>query len=291
LADFARNFLTWSVISRTLAGEAPSIDLVLGYHKANTSPLLKLFLSRTDQLVARVSADRQDSRWPTSSTGIEKFALQRTEPIPLPRWRSAMGHQGRFAPPSLRDRCPFGEGTFAGTRAIERDAPIPDLPALAPLEKLWRVSSCGRQVEGPGRASLYLLGTRAGFSANCRIDDPRWRALQTPSYAKKPLPQFIIAPRAQASRRCETPRGLSRHKATLSLVESGATLRAVGQFGSLSTLSNLASVFSQAARTPAVIAVSVSGVHVDRAKCAFSAFGVKTDGAHDCPGAGDGSRD
>src|SRR6266436_1146199 len=55
LPDFARNFLTWSVVSRPLAGEAPAIDLVLGYHKANTSPLLKLFLSRTDELVARVS--------------------------------------------------------------------------------------------------------------------------------------------------------------------------------------------------------------------------------------------
>jgi LysR family transcriptional regulator, hca operon transcriptional activator len=52
---FARNFLTWSVISRPLAGEAPSIDLVLGYPKANTSPLLKLFLSRTDELTARVA--------------------------------------------------------------------------------------------------------------------------------------------------------------------------------------------------------------------------------------------
>jgi LysR family hca operon transcriptional activator len=55
LPDFARNFLSWSVVSRPLAEEAPSIDLVLGYHKANTSPLLKLFLSRTDQLAARVS--------------------------------------------------------------------------------------------------------------------------------------------------------------------------------------------------------------------------------------------
>jgi len=55
LPDFARNFLTRLVISRPLAGEAPSIDLVLGYHKANTSCLLKLFLSRTDELVARVS--------------------------------------------------------------------------------------------------------------------------------------------------------------------------------------------------------------------------------------------
>ncbi len=55
LPDFARNFLTWSVISRPLAGEAPSIDLVLGYHKANNSPLLRLFLSRTEEMIGRVS--------------------------------------------------------------------------------------------------------------------------------------------------------------------------------------------------------------------------------------------
>jgi LysR family hca operon transcriptional activator len=55
LPDFARNFLTWSVISRPLAGEAPSIDLVLGYHKANNSPLLSLFLARTEEMIGRVS--------------------------------------------------------------------------------------------------------------------------------------------------------------------------------------------------------------------------------------------
>jgi LysR family transcriptional regulator, hca operon transcriptional activator len=55
LPDFARNFLTWSVISRPLAGEAPSIDLVLGYHKLNNSPLLRLFLSRTEEMIGRVS--------------------------------------------------------------------------------------------------------------------------------------------------------------------------------------------------------------------------------------------
>jgi hypothetical protein len=34
-----------------------------------------------------------------------------------------MGHQERFTPPSLRDRCGFTEGTFAGTSANGRDAP------------------------------------------------------------------------------------------------------------------------------------------------------------------------
>jgi LysR family hca operon transcriptional activator len=47
------------VVSRPLEGEAPTIDLVIGYHKANTSPTLKLFLSRTDDLIARVAARRK----------------------------------------------------------------------------------------------------------------------------------------------------------------------------------------------------------------------------------------
>jgi LysR family hca operon transcriptional activator len=55
LPDFARNFLTWSVTSRPLEGEAPSIDLVLGYHKANNSPLLRTFLSRVDEMIRHVS--------------------------------------------------------------------------------------------------------------------------------------------------------------------------------------------------------------------------------------------
>jgi len=55
LPAYAKNFLPWSVISRPLEGVAPTIDLVIGYSNANTSPILKLFLSRADDLVARVS--------------------------------------------------------------------------------------------------------------------------------------------------------------------------------------------------------------------------------------------
>jgi len=63
LPEFARNFLTWSVTSRPLAGEAPSIDLVLGYHKANTSHVMELLLSRIEELlqsVSRKSGSRRD---------------------------------------------------------------------------------------------------------------------------------------------------------------------------------------------------------------------------------------
>jgi LysR family hca operon transcriptional activator len=55
LPAYARNFLPWSVISRPIKGDAPTIDLVVGYNKANASPILKLFLSRLDELIARVS--------------------------------------------------------------------------------------------------------------------------------------------------------------------------------------------------------------------------------------------
>jgi len=54
LPAYARNFLPWSVISRPLEGEAPTIDLVIGHNRANASPILKLFLSRCDELIARV---------------------------------------------------------------------------------------------------------------------------------------------------------------------------------------------------------------------------------------------
>jgi LysR family hca operon transcriptional activator len=56
LPIYAKNFLPWSVTSRPLKGEAPTIDLVVGYHKANTSPILRTFLSRIDDLTARISS-------------------------------------------------------------------------------------------------------------------------------------------------------------------------------------------------------------------------------------------
>jgi LysR family hca operon transcriptional activator len=53
LPAYAKNFLPSSVTSRPLDGEAPTIDLVIGTNKTNTSPILRLFLSRVDQLRKR----------------------------------------------------------------------------------------------------------------------------------------------------------------------------------------------------------------------------------------------
>jgi LysR family hca operon transcriptional activator len=51
MPDYARNLLPPSVVSRPLEGEAPTIDVAVGYSKTNTSPIIKLFLSRLDELV------------------------------------------------------------------------------------------------------------------------------------------------------------------------------------------------------------------------------------------------
>jgi LysR family transcriptional regulator, hca operon transcriptional activator len=55
LPAYAQNFLPAPVTSRPLKGDVPTVDLVLGYRKSNQSPILKLLLSRLDELVARAS--------------------------------------------------------------------------------------------------------------------------------------------------------------------------------------------------------------------------------------------
>jgi len=56
LPAYANNLLPWSVTSRPIRGDAPTIDLVVGYNKANRSPILKLFLSRVGDVTAQMSS-------------------------------------------------------------------------------------------------------------------------------------------------------------------------------------------------------------------------------------------
>jgi len=51
---YAQNMLTPNVVARALEGVPPTIDLTLGYNDSNSSPLLRRFLSRSDELVANV---------------------------------------------------------------------------------------------------------------------------------------------------------------------------------------------------------------------------------------------
>jgi LysR family hca operon transcriptional activator len=55
LPAYAQDFLNRSVTSRPLKGNTPTVDLVLGYKKSNKSPILKLLISRLDELIARAS--------------------------------------------------------------------------------------------------------------------------------------------------------------------------------------------------------------------------------------------
>lgn len=52
LPAYAKSYLPSSVVSRPILGDAPTVDLVVGYNKASTSPVLKMFLARVDQLVS-----------------------------------------------------------------------------------------------------------------------------------------------------------------------------------------------------------------------------------------------
>ena len=54
LPEYTKRFLPASITTRPMQGEAPTLDLVLAYHKANKSPILRLLLSRVGKL-ARVS--------------------------------------------------------------------------------------------------------------------------------------------------------------------------------------------------------------------------------------------
>jgi LysR family hca operon transcriptional activator len=56
---YAENLLSPAVVTRPLQGDAPTIELVVGYNKSNTSALLKRFLSRVDEMVARASQKRK----------------------------------------------------------------------------------------------------------------------------------------------------------------------------------------------------------------------------------------
>jgi LysR family transcriptional regulator, hca operon transcriptional activator len=55
LPIYARHVLSPSVVLRHLKGEPPMIDLFMAYNRSNTSPLLKRFLARADELVAAVA--------------------------------------------------------------------------------------------------------------------------------------------------------------------------------------------------------------------------------------------
>ena len=51
LPAYTKRYLPVSITTRPVKGEVPTLDLVIAYHKANNSPILKLLLSRVGKLV------------------------------------------------------------------------------------------------------------------------------------------------------------------------------------------------------------------------------------------------
>ena len=56
LPAYAKNLVSDRVVRRPLKGTAPTIDLCIGYKEGNDSPILKVLLSRVDDLIARVQS-------------------------------------------------------------------------------------------------------------------------------------------------------------------------------------------------------------------------------------------
>ncbi|WP_312017018.1 LysR substrate-binding domain-containing protein [Bradyrhizobium jicamae] len=50
LPAYTSRYLPASITTRPVKGGAPTLDLVIAYHKANKSPILKLLLSRIGKL-------------------------------------------------------------------------------------------------------------------------------------------------------------------------------------------------------------------------------------------------
>jgi LysR family hca operon transcriptional activator len=54
IPSYVEPLMPWSVVSRPLADNSPTIDLVVGYSESNQSPILQLFLAHLDELMTRV---------------------------------------------------------------------------------------------------------------------------------------------------------------------------------------------------------------------------------------------
>jgi LysR family hca operon transcriptional activator len=52
-----KDVLPWSVVSRPLRGEQPTIDLMVGYRRENDSPILRVFLNKLEELLVRMARE------------------------------------------------------------------------------------------------------------------------------------------------------------------------------------------------------------------------------------------
>jgi LysR family hca operon transcriptional activator len=114
LPAYAEPLLPRSVVSRRLAGEAPTIELAVGYREDNPSPVLRTFLAGIEQLIAAGPAGLRDSS--SSLSQLEEAsprparddakrvvaAPKKDEPVAPPR--GSRSTRSATAPPSRSER-------------------------------------------------------------------------------------------------------------------------------------------------------------------------------------------
>ena len=71
---YVTKMLVPSVVARPLEGEPPTVDLVMGYNKSNTSTLLRRFLTRADDLVAGVQ--KQDTKSESNRISLPRSVVK-----------------------------------------------------------------------------------------------------------------------------------------------------------------------------------------------------------------------
>ena len=80
LPAYTKRYLPESITTRPVQGEAPTLDLVLAYHKANKSPILKLLLSKVGKLAGawpECVRSRPDTLQHRSDTDLVAHAIMR----------------------------------------------------------------------------------------------------------------------------------------------------------------------------------------------------------------------
>ena len=96
LPAYAEPLLPRSVVSRRLAGDAPTIELAVGYREDNPSPVLRKFLAGIEQLIAAGPAGPRDS---SSSLSQPEDELPRPARVGAKRAAAAPKDGEQAAPP------------------------------------------------------------------------------------------------------------------------------------------------------------------------------------------------
>jgi LysR family hca operon transcriptional activator len=77
LPAYAEPLLPRSVVSRRLMGDAPTIELAVGYREDNPSPVLRTFLAGIEQVIAAGPAAARDATSSTSSSHSKRARATR----------------------------------------------------------------------------------------------------------------------------------------------------------------------------------------------------------------------